>query len=329
LTYSPQQILPKEPQEKGETTLPDDPFARKSTVQPKLAAPQFDFDDDDDLFGSLDDEGDDPFLQGTQDDLFAPKDDVFTTPTPTPTLAPTKNGLLNGIFAMEAENGEEIIPSMILAGSIAGFVVAINDSTGDLLWKFVATDPIIQRVIIVKNHVYACSLSGGMYCLDARNGEEIWFSKGITQFIAESKGFVYALNSRREIAILDRNTGHVQATLPAMPFDFFLDNCETDRIYAGTNKGLLQCLREIHLPDPVKHRPNRIDLAEQLQIAIEEALEQKMQRRPGSLMPQQPASTSVPSFGSGYESFDNSPFGGADDDFINFSSDDDDFDSPF
>ncbi|MCL2304878.1 MAG: PQQ-like beta-propeller repeat protein [Planctomycetaceae bacterium] len=326
LTYSPQQVLAKEgsenvaPQEQEEdenTTPSDDPFAKKSTVRSKVAAPQDYGDEENDIFGSLGDE-EEPFLQEEEEEQpFAPTDDVFT-PAPTKNVAPPTS---------KTESNDEIIPSMILAGNVAGFVVAISDSTGEVLWKFVATDPVVQRVIIVKNHVYACTLNGGMYCLDAKSGKEIWFTRGITQFIAESKDCVYALNFRREIAILDRETGCVQATIPAMPLDFFLDNDETDRIYAGTKNGLLQGLHEINVVEPIKHRPNRMDLAEQLRVQVEEAIEQKMQRRPMGTI--QPRSASVPDFGSGFGSFDEeSPFGGTDDS-SNFQDSEEDDSSPF
>ena len=328
--YSPQQVLPKEissdtPEElqeegKGEAA---DPFAVKSNVQSKFAAPQdFDFGDEEEeenvFSGGFDEEEEEqPLPKPTR-----PSENVLAP-------EPAENTFQDDLTASIAESDEEIIPSMILVGNVAGFVAAINDSNGELLWKFIATHPVIERVIIVKNHVYACALRAGMYCLNAKNGDELWYTEGIVQFIAESNHYVYALNSRREIAILDRKTGQVQTTIPVMPFDFFLDNYETDRIYAGTNNGLFQCLHEIPLTDPLKHRLNRMDLAEQLQTAIAETREQQPIRRPPATPSTVP--TSVPDFGGGFDSSEESPFGGTDEDFPSGAdeNEDEDEDSGF
>ena len=335
LTYSPRQVLSKEESEKNVPQEEmDDPFAKRVTARSKFAAPQFGDFDDDDIFGGFEEDDDDlfgNFEEEDEEESFFPEEEgearnnLFGP-------VPAQNGLQNDLVASQTENGEEIIPSMILVGNVAGFVVAINDFNGEVIWKFVAANPVYQRVVIVKKHVYACTLHGGMYCLNAKDGEELWYTEGITQFIAESNDYVYALNFRREIAILDRKTGRVQTTLPVMPFDFFLENHETDRIYAGTENGLLQCLREIHLPDPVKHRPNRKDLAEQLQAAIAEAGEQRATSRPAD-SGRLPTPIPVPDFGRGFDDDERNPFGETEDDFDDFPDsfldDDDDFGSMF
>jgi len=187
----------------------------------------------------------------------------------------------------------------------------------EVYWKFVASNPVVERVILVQNHVYACELHGGMYCLDAKSGDELWFAPGITQFIAESKEFIYATNFRREISILDpkgfeieektgRKIVRTLTTIPAVAFDFVLDNFETDRIYVGTASGLFQCLHEIYQSEPIKQRLNRIDLAEQLQAEIAASSEQRPKRQPVEARPATPVS--VPIFGSGFEDDETSPF---------------------
>lgn len=168
--------------------------------------------------------------------------------------------------------GEETfdLPGMVIGGSVTGFVVAINDENGEVLWKYVAGHPIDQRMVVVKNHVYACAQGGGMYCLETLRGREIWFAPGIAQFIAESNDYIYCLNKAREIEILDRKTGKTITSFEVIPFDFYIDNPESDRIYLVTKTGLVQCLHEMYLSDPLKHRPSAMDLAAELQ-AVQEA----------------------------------------------------------
>ena len=318
--YSPQQILEKKNIEAAEAENVDlqtykrgagNPLAKKSDVKSKIAAPQFGDEEEEDIFASGDEE-----TEETSEDaggmLADPSgddaDSAIVETLPAADDADTVRG--KGVLTQDAEENENIVPSMVLVGNVAGFVVAISDANGEVLWKFVASRPIVERVAIIKDHVYACSVNGGMYCLDARNGSEIWFTRGIEHFLAESDNTLYAVNTRREIAIMNRETGQVITTIPALAIDHFIDNCETDRIYAVTNSGLLQCLREISLTEPVKHRPNRIDLAAQVQAEMEQATQQTPRRRPEAVSAAASGAGTTPAFGGGFDSADDSsPFG--------------------
>ncbi len=306
--YSPLQILKKETQN-GSEAPPADSAAKKAKVRSRFAAPQFD-DEDEDIFSSGADEEEDIF-SGDSDETLPTELPEEQTTQPAPALTPPGQETESDL---PLASDEDVIPSMILVGNIAGFVVAINDHTGEVLWKYVTENPVIQRVVIVEDHVYVCTQLGGMYCLDPRNGQENWFTTGIVQFIAESEGHVYALNARKEIAILDRLTGRVITTFPAMAFDFFLDNSETDRLYFGMKTGLIQCLHEVNQVQPLKHRENRIDLAAKIQAELAEAQQQQLPKRAPAETTTGPAPISVPDFGGGFDSSDDeSPFGSGDD----------------
>ena len=312
--YSPQQVLEKKntkttdaiesANEQTGKKISGSPIAQRSNIKSKIASPQFGDEEEEDIFASGDDEETVEHSDfGTSEALADPSEEETTQPQVSERSETISD---KGVLIEGTESDKDIIPSMVLVGNVAGFVVAISDANGEVLWKFVAANPVVERVVIVKDHVYACSVNGGMYCLDARNGSEIWYVKGIEHFLAESGNALYAVNTRREITIMNRETGQVITTIPALAIDQFIDNCETDRIYAVTNNGLLQCLREINLTEPVKHRLNRIDLAAQVQAEMKEATQQVQSRRPTAAS----GASTTPAFGGGFDSTDDSsPFG--------------------
>ncbi len=162
------------------------------------------------------------------------------------------------------EAGEIFYPNMVVAGSLAGAVVALDEENGTVFWKYIASEPITESVALIRDRIYFCLEDGGMYCLGAEKGKERWFTPNITQFIAESKKYVYARNTLKELVILDRQNGNIVSSFSILPFDFFLFNLESDRIFLGTRLGLVQCLHERDLAEPLKHHPSSADFAQLL-----------------------------------------------------------------
>lgn len=284
--------------------------APRSALPKHAIAQNFDFDDegDEEIDADADPESDFENEFENNEAVAAPiaQQDVAATPE-----------------VAEAETKESFeLPSMVVGGSITGFIVAINDQTGEVLWKYVVGHPITQRMIVVKNHVYACAQSGGMYCLEALRGRELWFAPGIMQFIAESEDYIYCLNKTREIEILDRKTGKSITSFEAIPFDIYIDNAESDRIYLLTKTGLVQCLHETYLANPLKHRSSTFDLAADLQKLLDA---EKAARQTGTVRP----STSPVSTTSDWDSDDETGWGETGDEGQGEETEDDFFDGDF
>ncbi|MGL6226422.1 MAG: PQQ-binding-like beta-propeller repeat protein [Thermoguttaceae bacterium] len=156
---------------------------------------------------------------------------------------------------------EKILSSMVFAGTIAGVVTAVDGGAGRSLWKYTASRPVVERVAAIKDRVYFCLQDGGMYCLDAETGRESWFRRGPVQFIAESNQYVYGKNRLNEMMILDRETGETKAIFSVQPYERCLFNIESDRIYLITADGLIQCLHERDLVQPLQYRPTSQEIA--------------------------------------------------------------------
>jgi outer membrane protein assembly factor BamB len=156
---------------------------------------------------------------------------------------PTANQCIPPLYTDNHPKGSQI-PSLVVTGNKEGYVFALKDRTGEVVWQFAADGPIIERIAVIGADVYCPTATGGMHALDLITGKEKWFTSGIHQFISASQERIYSLDRRLRLVILDRVTGNPIDTLDVQKFDRFLFNIETDRLYAVNDTGLIQCLRE-------------------------------------------------------------------------------------
>lgn len=154
---------------------------------------------------------------------------------------------------------------VIYGASRDGFVHAIEERSGESLWRFSTGEPILQPAVVIDQRVYVATQPGGMYCLDAsrdvqldpQKGRELWWAPQIRQFVAASKQRVYAADRLGRILILNAKTGARLDTIPATALTIKLINSETDRLYLATDTGLIQCLHEVELSEPIRHAAAR------------------------------------------------------------------------
>ena len=140
---------------------------------------------------------------------------------------------------------------VIYAGSSDGYVYAMLERAGDLLWKFAASDPVIDSPVVIKDRVYAATEMGGMFCINAKTGKLIWWAPEVLHFVAAGKQRVYAADKLGRLRILDAGNGAVLDSLPASIMPIRISNGQTDRIYLATEGGIIQCLREVEQTNPL------------------------------------------------------------------------------
>jgi len=150
---------------------------------------------------------------------------------------------------------------LIFGASRDGFVYAVREKNGETLWRFSTGEPIIQPAVVVGSRVYVATQLGGMYCLDAKTSDEIWWTRGVTQFIAASKQRIYAADKLGRIRVLSAQTGMRLDTIDASLLPMRMINAQTDRIYLATTTGLIQCLHEVELTEPIRHLDTRAEAA--------------------------------------------------------------------
>ena len=78
---------------------------------------------------------------------------------------------------------------------------------GSLLWKFPAAEPIIEPPAVLDDRVFVSTQLGGLFCLDAKSGKQLWWAPGIVHFVAASRQRVYAADRVGNVQVLDLKTG--------------------------------------------------------------------------------------------------------------------------
>lgn len=182
------------------------------------------------------------FIDRRQEDRFAVKYRLVTDApiSARPTYAP-------------ADPNDPGSSGVIYAASEDGFVYAVRERGGETLWRFSAGEPIIEPAVVIDDRVYAATQLGGMYAIDAAVGQEIWWAPNVKRFVAASKDRVYAEDKIGRLLILHAETGQRLDSLPVEHLPIKPINSQTDRIYLASDTGLVQCLHEIELGEPIRH----------------------------------------------------------------------------
>jgi len=170
---------------------------------------------------------------------------------------------------------------LLFVTSESGFVYAVEDKTGEVAWRFPTAEPVLQPPVLIDDRIYVATQLGGMYCLDAQRGNEIWYAPRIRQFVAASPERVYAVDMLERLVALYAKTGARLDTLWSVdPLTIRLANMETDRIYLASDTGLVQCLHEALLTEPQRH-----NVVKPAAAAVEQ---QGAQPQPGAAQPAAP-----------------------------------------
>jgi len=153
---------------------------------------------------------------------------------------------------------------VIFAASEDGYIHAIRERDGNELWRFSTGSPIVENPVALGRFVLVTNQLGGLYCLDAANtGNQVWWSPEVTRVVAAGKQRVYAADKVGRIRVLEGRSGAVLDTIAAEYLPVKLTNSETDRMFLASKTGLVQCLHEIELSQPLVRRlpPKEEDMA--------------------------------------------------------------------
>ena len=139
----------------------------------------------------------------------------------------------------------------VFAGNTDGDLFCIRESEGAVLWKFPTGSPIRQAPVAERDIVYVMPHDAGIYCVSAADGHEEWVNSSPRKFLAASPTKVYTLDRWNRMLVLDGKSGGTLDTIP-LPTDVRpLMNPQTDRILLSSDSGMLQCLHETLLTEPV------------------------------------------------------------------------------
>jgi outer membrane protein assembly factor BamB len=144
----------------------------------------------------------------------------------------------------------------VYVASKDGFVYAVHSINGQKIWEFSAGHPMEQAPVALDGAVYALVDTGGMFQLDAATGQERWWAPGVRQVLSVSPTRIYTIDEQGRMLVLDKQTGSRLDLLNTELLNLRVLNIQSDRIYLGSDNGILQCLHERELVEPViYHQP--------------------------------------------------------------------------
>ncbi|MCY2968823.1 MAG: PQQ-like beta-propeller repeat protein [Planctomycetota bacterium] len=137
-------------------------------------------------------------------------------------------------------------------------VYAIDMLSGRLAWQF-TTGMIIKRApVVIENDLYVIPEYGSLYKVNAATGERLWKRPGIKSFLAATPQRLYVVDQSDNLRVLSRSNGDSIGQLPLQTFKLRFINSTSDRIFLGTESGLVTSIRERDREFPTYYqRPER------------------------------------------------------------------------
>jgi hypothetical protein len=189
--------------------------------------------------------------------FFPTRDRITAPPAYTPPNTPTNNNPRpSGHFYL---------------GSLNGYLYKIQETTGNVIWRFPTGQPILYTPLAVGDRIYVATEHGELYCVmdDITDGsrltddansdssdntdQQIWRADDITRVLAATPERVFGLDNLGNVRILNSETGRNLGMLQTEDVSFSVINHVNDRIYLVTDTGVVQCLHDRQHPEPHYH----------------------------------------------------------------------------
>lgn len=174
-----------------------------------------------------------------------PRDDVESSPF----FVPEDKSMQNMRLPSERRKG-----GLFIIGSESGHVYAMNDVTGMLRWTYLTPGSVSERITAFDDHAYIPTSNGDLYAVALKTGDEVWKTQDVVKTVAASSSRLYVFDSRGRLVMVNRANGEREKVLAIGQTKFQVFNQETDRVYVVTADGLIQCLHETQLAEPIRHR---------------------------------------------------------------------------
>ncbi len=143
-----------------------------------------------------------------------------------------------------------VAAGMVFASSNWGSYYAVNEATGQIIWKFIdkeAIEFIVSSPIYVNGNLFIID-KFNIACLNASNGNTIWSTfTGDELYVSPSyaDGKIYMMTSQRDIFVLDaNNNGSRLASYTTPSGSWSSPTIANGRLYIGNNDWNVYCLAE-------------------------------------------------------------------------------------
>ena len=159
----------------------------------------------------------------------------------------------------------------IYVNTVGGTIIALDEKSGSVVWEYSTGDRITTTPFVREGTVYAISTENRLYGIDTDRGlpAKGWEKpvEGVSKYVGMSKDRLYVLDSVGNLMAMNPENGKRLARIDGRVVSFVLPNSDSDRLYIGTGKGAIRCLRETGNTYPIFHA----DLAETLADANQKA----------------------------------------------------------
>ena len=193
---------------------------------------------------------------------------TFLRPTVTGRVVswPTSNGTLYVGRANEPgilfrlETNDDIVTSpaqldpYLFIASLDGYLYCVHELTGVEKWRYSTGYSITSSPAVVGKRAFVASFEPSLHSVNAESGAGEWVANGVSHFAALGKERVYASDERGHLLILESASGRPVGRLKVAEGTTTLVNDQTDRIFLVSDRGLVQCLREIGATVPTMYR---------------------------------------------------------------------------
>ncbi|MDG1510743.1 MAG: PQQ-like beta-propeller repeat protein [Mariniblastus sp.] len=146
---------------------------------------------------------------------------------------------------------------MFYVTSLDGFVYAMNEPKGVIDWQVSTGFGISQPAIVLNDHVYVINSNNEMFKLIPESGKDApgWEQplENIGSYVGAGKDNMYVLDSVGNLCVIDQDSGAILSKVEIGGVQSVLPNMISDRMYIVSDRGMIQCLREINSRIPFFH----------------------------------------------------------------------------
>ncbi len=145
----------------------------------------------------------------------------------------------------------------LFAVTYKGYVYALDDRRGNVLWNFAIGEHVSRRLVAFDNSLLVFTDNNKLFHFDAATGQLVsgWEEprRNLAGFLGASRERFYTRDPIGNIVALDRGTGSEMGRINSKAKFVEIRNTLTDRLYLCNETGLVQCLREINSVRPFFH----------------------------------------------------------------------------
>jgi len=188
-----------------------------------------------------------------------------------------------------------------------GYVYCIHEMSGDERWQYSTGFSVSNAPAIIEDRLYVASSEPALHAIESDTGLPVWNAPGIPQFVAQGEKNVYGIDTFGRVLIIDKESGKQVATFETSNNTQGLVNNKTDRIFLVTDDGLVQCLHEIGISEPIRYYS--VSTAKDETGEPEETSEESMREQPEDTSPQAPETPADNPFSSDDSEGEESPVG--------------------